>query len=472
MDKSPHGSTAKSTNLNEPDTRKEYVPLEHNIDDPPRMLHMSETGSGEDLDFGRHFVGGASGSGDANEGGDGHYVNPQQPTRQTRVGERTATSASGNNNGEQSTIAMLVRQNQMLMHQMQTCMPIIGGHDNHGLALNPRGMHAHTHTHALSSVDSDTELETGELRDSDTEETEAPEPDFISQLDNLGTRTTDVDTQASDGDALDELAMMFGDNAKTGEKVNEKLAKIVNGAAGSRLTEEKRKQILTKHPRPENVKVQSPRVNKGIWKSLRKSTKDADVMLQTIQTKTSEAMYPLLKMMEVLGNAKSSKSVLLPEEVGTMLSLANDTYIALQMTITDISYKRRLQMKYEINEDYRELCHADNPVTEQLFGDDLDTQVKTLENESKVVKKVTKTSFNNRKPVKTGPSNYTTGRDQPNRFYPKPHQRNAPYDRRYPQQKSHGFQQNSNYEQGGRPNFNNKNKGPFLGRGKPQGPKR
>ncbi|XP_033761122.1 uncharacterized protein LOC117342930 [Pecten maximus] len=230
-------------------------------------------------------------------------------------------------------------------------------------------------------------------------------PEALHELMCDDTRTEDM---SPSDDGIDSLEMFFAGDKNTGPDISSKLAGIVNNSVGVKVSEQKRKDISNKHSRPNNCKLQVPRVNKGIWKTLRKSTKDTDVKWQTTQQMLCMGMYPLLKLTDLLYNASKDQGVLLKKDLMSALTLANDSFISLQVAFTDVSLKRRFMLKSELNKEFKDLCNTDNPITDQLFGDDLDTQIKKLE-EAKVGKKMGKTRkqpSDRTAPYPTKPSGY------------------------------------------------------------------
>ena len=74
----------------------------------------------------------------------------------------------------------------------------------------------------------------------------------------------------------------------------------------------------------------------------------------------------------------------------------------MQITYTDITYRRRGFLKPDIKHKYKDLCNDDTPVTDMLFGDNVKETLSKLDAEFNMGNKVGKRSDGGRGFPKTG----------------------------------------------------------------------
>ncbi|KAK6196449.1 hypothetical protein SNE40_001672 [Patella caerulea] len=85
-----------------------------------------------------------------------------------------------------------------------------------------------------------------------------------------------------------------------GANLNPKLICIVNQLFVKVLPEEKLKEITEKYPKPANMNVNMPLVNKEIWSVLKTNTKTTDLKSQKIQNKVVKTSYSLAELIASL----------------------------------------------------------------------------------------------------------------------------------------------------------------------------
>lgn len=167
------------------------------------------------------------------------------------------------------------------------------------------------------------------------------------------------------------------------------MARIVNDRICIRINDDKKKDLLTKHYKPENCKnLQVRRVNKGIWTSLGRRAQDNDLKLQNSQTLVCKALYPLLHLMDLLMNKATNTVEMKTTYVKNALALTNDTFKLMEIAFADLSQRRRDFLKPELTKELKTLCAVDNPVTIKLFGDDLDKQIKEITDARRISRKI------------------------------------------------------------------------------------
>jgi hypothetical protein len=141
---------------------------------------------------------------------------------------------------------------------------------------------------------------------------------------------------------------------------------------------------------PQNCeKFTVPKVNKGIWSSLQRKAKDQDLKLQQIQSIMCKTFYPLAHLMDKLLKSQSKRQSLSGADLNDCLTLCNDTFKLLQLGFTEMSQRRRLSLKPELANEYKALCSSEIPVSDYLFGDDLEKQIREITDAKKVSRKIT-----------------------------------------------------------------------------------
>ena len=135
----------------------------------------------------------------------------------------------------------------------------------------------------------------------------------------------------------------------------------------------------------------------GILKQMSSEHKMGDVKLQRIQNILGKATCPLLYLIDVFVEKSSKNEGMSKEEIKSTTQLCKDVYQLVQVTYSDITFRRRTFVKDDLQDRYKGLCNEDTPVTDQLFGDDIKEKVKELDAEFSIGRKIGK---NNREPGK------------------------------------------------------------------------
>ena len=277
---------------------------------------------------------------------------------------------------------------------------------------------------------------------------DSPTPAQTAGLDNLIANVAEEeesDTDADD-DINDVLASLkeFREGAdKTGPKIHTELAKHVMDNFHVRVQEDKAKALAKKYDRPNNCEeCFVPKTNDSVWPSLKKKTQDLDAKLQRAQNYQLKAMYPTLQLFDKLFGAASNKKGITHAETVQCLNLTKDAFQLMQVAFTDLSYRRRYLIKFDLKPSYKQLCNDSNEITKNLLGDNLETKMKEIEMSARL-----------------------SGKLKPTKDSQRPHQ-NKPYNRptygsgSYPNRGGSAFSQTRPYNRGNQSNQS------FLGRGR------
>ena len=130
--------------------------------------------------------------------------------------------------------------------------------------------------------------------------------------------------------------------------------------------------------------------------------------------------------------------------------MTKDSFQLRQVAFTDASYRRLFLIKEDLKPTYKTLCDDANPITKNLFGDNLDAKMKEMEVMKRLSSKL--------KPFDQRPgSNYRCRFNRGSSYYHNQTQRGSyrpPYNNR-------GYRSGSSTSRAG-----DRGRQPFLGRGR------
>ncbi|XP_055954735.1 uncharacterized protein LOC130010755, partial [Patella vulgata] len=133
--------------------------------------------------------------------------------------------------------------------------------------------------HSVSEISDSSELKVFKQATATKKEVE-----ITNQIDDLlaDENSSEPVTQNSDFDVFEEaLETEYCTNdEKVGKNISNKIAGIVNDIFSHSMTDEKIKEIFDKYPRPGNIDVFLPRVNREIWSNIKPQTRSSDIKYQ------------------------------------------------------------------------------------------------------------------------------------------------------------------------------------------------
>ncbi|XP_046577977.1 uncharacterized protein LOC124285748 [Haliotis rubra] len=195
-----------------------------------------------------------------------------------------------------------------------------------------------------------------------------------------------VDTLQSDHEAesenevdavIFELNAYFNNDDKFGPKVNEVLGRTINEGLRSQLNLEALNQTKDKYQKPENCpNLTVPRVNNQVWNQVKPQTRSIDSKLQNVQSLLAKAFCPILELTDEVMNASRDKKQQI--NLKTLAKKSCDSLRLLSAVFVELTNHRKDTFKPELKGAYKQLCAHNNPVTDQLFGDDLAKQIKDI----------------------------------------------------------------------------------------------
>ncbi|ESP01014.1 hypothetical protein LOTGIDRAFT_172849 [Lottia gigantea] len=178
--------------------------------------------------------------------------------------------------------------------------------------------------------------------------------------------------------------------SKSGQKINDKLAKFVTKRFETRLSFDKLKERIDKYSIPRNCEgVYVPEVNLPIKSKLNRFIRGLDTCTSNIQRTIVTASSAVIECLELV-----SSNMVAMNGAPELVSKLTDAVSMLGHANYDISLRRREYLRPYIQDDYKPLCGHMVPVTKLLFGDDLQKEMKEVRETNLIAKTVNKSMGN------------------------------------------------------------------------------
>ena len=172
---------------------------------------------------------------------------------------------------------------------------------------------------------------------------------------------------------LDEIALAMNDGEKTSAKVSEQLAKIIDSRWLNKLAEETLREKLDTYVRPVNCEhLVTPKVNPEIWGRLDKETRGKDLKLSYLQNSLVAAGSIVSRTTDMLLNARAENST---PDMASIIRMNMDAIAIMGHISYSLAQRRRDTIRPTLNKEYATLCASHVPVTQFLFGDELQTEL-------------------------------------------------------------------------------------------------
>ena len=163
------------------------------------------------------------------------------------------------------------------------------------------------------------------------------------------------------------------------EAIVDEIAKIVSNNWSSRKSKESMNKLFDQYKSPQNCVLEPPKVNIELWKLLNALQKKSDIKFSSVQKSLIKALNAVL---EIFKNVTSPNV-----DIQTIAQTTADIAAILGHASLEISLKRRTFIRNVINSDYKDVCSSTQPITENLFGDDLPKMIKEVNLTNKLQKK-------------------------------------------------------------------------------------
>ena len=149
-----------------------------------------------------------------------------------------------------------------------------------------------------------------------------------------------------------------------GEAVSSSLADLINTACTKQCDVD---GIISRYTIPSNCdKMDAPQVNSEIWLDISRRAQTYDKAFQDIQTLIAVGLVPIIKLTKIMKGKLS-------EEAQDAIT---DSITLLGQAQFNLSIRRRYMIRPHLKKKYSALCNIATPVTSQLFGDDLNKEIK------------------------------------------------------------------------------------------------
>ena len=161
---------------------------------------------------------------------------------------------------------------------------------------------------------------------------------------------------------LAELSKIYDSEGAVSDAVSTQLANLVDKMGKTKLSEEDAKDKLAKYNRPQKG-------NPQIWAKMRSSSKSRDLRMQNIETSMLKSMHPIINLTEKLLSLKSNPKTVSKEDVSSFLRFALDSLTLMAHSVYEVNLSRRELIRPDLNEQYKQLCSSQTPISKFLFGE-------------------------------------------------------------------------------------------------------
>ena len=196
--------------------------------------------------------------------------------------------------------------------------------------------------------------------------------DYDQELDDLA--DDDIPADEVFHDDLENLSQEYDQSEGYGPKVADRIASMTKKMATA-MPEDTLKRIEETYKLPSNCNfISVPKVNTELWSALYRPAKTTDLKMQKVQRNlTKIAAVEIAQVEASLGDRVALKRAV--DGLGLILR-----------TIREISQDRRVSVTSCLDAKYKRLNSKDIPITEWLFGDDFQNDVKKIDTSSKLGK--------------------------------------------------------------------------------------
>ena len=245
----------------------------------------------------------------------------------------------------------------------------------------------------------------------------------------------------SEDDILKDLKSSFKGCEETGPAIDKDMADIVNAGLRAPSKSEEIKKLKEKFKRPANVEnLQVPRTETIMWRNMSEKSRAADAAIQKAVAKFVPGVTAVIQQLELINKHKKEikKNPIFKE----IRKLSTEAVSALSHAVFTSCQQRKDLIKNDIDEKFHSLCEPSHQVSAtNLFGDNLNTKLKELDDTKKV-------SLSKRK-------SYYTKQDRKRKFERQDHRYQEDFRRGYsknhkPYNGKKGGQQNQKKDQKGK----------------------
>ena len=205
----------------------------------------------------------------------------------------------------------------------------------------------------------------------------------------------------------------------------------------SNISKDKLKDKLENYKRPKNCDMLSTtKLTPEIWRQMSSGSPSFDLRIQRAQQSLIKGLIPIIDCFQTLLKVKSNlndaskQSSVSDETVNHMTSLLGDSLTLISNANFELNLRHRELIKPEHHRDFMPLCSS-APITTFLLGDDLNSQIRNLQQANRIGSMVNWKPYGSRefrRPVRFRPGNdlsrsFLANRRRPPNFR-KPFQQN------------------------------------------------
>ena len=205
-------------------------------------------------------------------------------------------------------------------------------------------------------------------------ELEAPPHGELPAGEVPGAGTLPVPATAADSKSFSEtteipsFAVKFAVQTGVGRALDNELSRSATFLMSNKLEEKVMEETANKYPCPANCPLMdAPQVNQSIWDRASTTTRSRDLKLQRVQKALTKGLTAFVHTLDPSSMNENQQDAL------ALLCTAN----------FELNLLRRDLIKPDMNREFTHLCKPSNPVTKQLFGDELGKKVKDLQEQRK-----------------------------------------------------------------------------------------
>ena len=175
-------------------------------------------------------------------------------------------------------------------------------------------------------------------------------------------------TQSGAETKVPAFAAKFAVVSDIGQPLDDELASSVNYLMSHHFEEKVLDETSSKYPYPSNCQlIDTPKVNQTKWGNLSASVRTRDAKFQRVQKSLTRGIAAYVSLLDPAHISTEQQDVL--------ALLCNSNF--------EMNALRKELIKPDLNSKFTHLCKSTNPVTKNLFGDDLGKQVKDLQDQHK-----------------------------------------------------------------------------------------
>lgn len=209
-------------------------------------------------------------------------------------------------------------------------------------------------------------------------------------------------------DCFSHLSDKFQTTERCDNELNENLAGFINSSFRNGIAEEALTEMLKDIHRPVNCEsLVKTKVNGSIWRLLKPQTRTEDVHFQTLQNVVVKSAINMSKLLDKEGENLDNQS----------LEWGSNALALLGHSFKLINNKRKENHRNDLDPRFFPLTSASLPYTENLYGDDVNKNVKDIQDMSRLGRDVARTStyrpyggYNRRRGGRRGPTRGGRGR--------------------------------------------------------------